>query len=115
MARHPNQDEIDKLHAALVGLTEVEMYRLADVWTNGTPHRIARHRALHPDTPGVPEALRILLALPVLAPTGIPERVRGRALNALADAFTAAYGRPRLPPSQYHALMEPYWYAIALT
>lgn len=115
MARHPNQREIDELYAGLCLLTEGGVHRLSDAWTDGPAHRRARDRALHPDTPAVPDLLRILLALRILVPASAPEPIRARAINALSDAFSAAYGRFRLSPSQYDTLMRAYWHAIAFT
>lgn len=112
---HPNQREIDELYAGLHLLTDVEVYRLSDTWTGGPARRRARWRALHPDTPAVTDCLRILLGLPVLVPTRVPEPIRDRAVNALSDAFVAAYGRPRLTPALYQILMRAYWHAVAFT
>ncbi len=113
IALHPNQQEIDEIRASLRLLTEAEVYRLSDTWIDGRAHRLARDCALHPDTPAVPEALRLLLALPVIIPAYVPESIRARAVSALTDAVIAAYGRPRLNPAQYRILMRPYWHAVA--
>lgn len=109
---HPNQREIDGLYANLYLLTEAEIYRLSDTWIEGRAHRVARDCALHPDTPAVPEALRLLLALPVIIPAYVPESIRARAVSALADAVIAVYGRPQLNPAQYRILMRAYWHAV---
>lgn len=91
MACHPNQREIDELYAGLCLLTASGVYRLSDTWTDGAPHRRARARALHPDTPAAPELLRILLALPVLVPTPCPTRY--------ATARSAPSATPSSPPT----------------
>lgn len=115
MTGHPNQREIDELCAGVYLLTETEIHRLSDAWTDGASHRLARWQGLHPDTPAAPDLLRIMLGLPVLVPVYVAQPIRQRAIGALADAFIAAYGRPRLTPALYRTLMRTYWHAVAFT
>lgn len=114
---HPNLDEIVGVLAQLAHITDQDLPRLAQAWTNTVAVAEARSRALSPDSPLVCEVLAAFEAVGALfaddllgeAPYLVVEAdVASIALKAVRDAIAAAYARPALARSDYVALLQPW-------
>lgn len=124
---HPNLAEILGILGQLPRLTSRDMACLAQGWRDTTFVHLARARALGPDTPLVLEVLakfehvdrvfREELSNDFLgddgAATAVKPQVAKHALHAVRDAIAAAYARPVLSRSEYHALIGPWRRAFA--
>jgi hypothetical protein len=114
---HPNLDEVLGVLAQLAHITDSDLPRLAEAWTNTVAVAEARSRALSPDSPLVCEVLAAFEAVGALfaddligeAPYLVVEaETASIALKAVRDAIAAAYARPVLARSEYVALMLPW-------
>ncbi len=116
LEEHPNLDEVLGVLAQLVHVSDADLPRLADAWTNDAFVAHARDKALQPDSPLVCEVLSAFDAVSAL----FADDVRGEqpylvvdpsttvtALKAVLDAIAAAYARPALSRGEHSALMRP--------
>lgn len=114
---HPNLDEVLGVLAQLAHITDADLPRLAEAWTNTVAVAEARSRALSPDSPLVCEVLAAFEAVGALfaddligeAPYLVVQAdVASVALKAVRDAIAAVYARPVLARGEYTALMAPW-------
>jgi hypothetical protein len=117
LEEHPNLDEVLGVLAQLAHITDADLPRLAQAWTNTVAVAEARSRALSPDSPLVCEVLAAFEAVGALfaddllgeAPYLVVRAdVASIALKAVRDAIAAVYARPVLARSEYTALMAPW-------
>lgn len=117
---HPNLGEVLGVLAQLAHITDRDVPRLAEAWTNNATVAEARDRALSPDSPLVLEVLAAFEALVALfeddlrgeaAYVTVDPSVTTTALKAVRDAIAGAYARPALSRSEHSALMRP-WRAV---
>lgn len=117
LEEHPNLDEVLGVLAQLVQVTDDDLPRLAQSWTNDGFVAHARDKALSPDSPLICEVLAAFDAVTAL----FADDVRGdrpylvvdpavaiTALKAVRDAVAAAYARPVLSRGEHSALMRPW-------
>ena len=120
LEEHPNLPEVLGVLAQLAHVTDSELARLAEAWTNTLAVAEARDRALSPDSPLVCEVLAAFDAVQAL----FADDVRGEAsyltldpttavkgLKAVRDAIAGAYARPALSRAEHTALLRP-WRAV---
>lgn len=117
---HPNLPEVLGVLAQLAHITDDDLVRLAEGWTNTVGVAGARDTALSPDSPLVCEVLAAFDALAALfaddlvgeAPyLVVAPEVVVTALKAIRDAIAAAYARPVLSRAEHAALIGP-WRAV---
>jgi hypothetical protein len=120
LEEHSNLPEILGVLARLPHVTDNELARLADVWTNNVAVADARARALDPDAPLVVEVLTAFEAVQSLFADDVdgehdyvdldPE-VATVGLKAIRDAIAASYARPVLTRAEHQLLIAP-WRAV---
>jgi hypothetical protein len=117
LEEHPNLEEILGVLAQLAHITDRDLPRLAQAWTNTGSVAEARSKALSPDSPLVCEVLAAFEALTALfaddllgeAPyLTVEAGVTSTALKAVRDAIAAAYARPMLARGEHVALLRPW-------
>jgi hypothetical protein len=117
LEEHPNLDEVLGVLAQLAHITDADLPRLAEAWSNTVAVAEARSRALSPDSPLVCEVLAAFEAVGALfaedligeAPYLVVQAdVASVALKAVRDAIAAVYARPVLARGEYAALMAPW-------
>ena len=120
LEEHPNLPEVLGVLAQLAHVTDAELGRLADGWTNTVAVAEARDHALSPDSPLICEVLASFEAVQALfaddvrgeAPyVTLDPTVAVRGLKAVRDAIAGAYARPVLARGEHAALMRP-WRAV---
>jgi hypothetical protein len=120
LEEHPNLPEVLGVLAQLSHITDSDLQRLADRWTNTVGVAAARDVALSPDSPLVCEVLAAFDALAALFSEDLageaeycvlPTEVVSVGLKAVRDAIAAAYARPVLTRSEHAALLAP-WRAV---
>jgi hypothetical protein len=114
---HPNLPEVLGVLAQLAHISDTELPRLAQAWTNTTAVAAARDRALSPDSPLVCEVLAAFDAVGALFADDLAGQasylvvapdVVSAALKAVRDAIAAVYARPVLRAVEYAALLAPW-------
>jgi hypothetical protein len=117
---HPNLSEVLGVLAQLAHVSDSDLPRLADAWTNTSAVAQARDRALSPDSPLVLEVLASFEAVASLfeddlrgeaAYVIVDPAVTTTALKAVRDAIAAAYARPVLSKAEHALLIRP-WRAV---
>lgn len=117
LEEHPNLEEVLGVLAQLAHVTDRDLPRLAEAWTNTVAVAEARSRALSPDSPLICEVLAAFEAVGALfaddllgeAPyLVVAPDVASVALKAVRDAIAAAYARPILARGEHTALMQPW-------
>lgn len=117
---HPNLPEVLGVLAQLAHITDDDLVRLADGWTNTVAVAAARDTALSPDSPLVCEVLAAFDALSALfaedlagtaAYLVVPPGVVAVALKAVRDGLAGAYARPVLTRAEHTSLLAP-WRAV---
>ena len=117
---HPNLPEVLGVLGQLAHITDDDLPRLAEAWTNTVAVASARDRALSPDSPLICEVLAAFDAIGALFADDLAGEadyvlldasVTVRALKAVRDAIAAVYARPVLSRSEYTALLRP-WHAV---
>jgi hypothetical protein len=120
LEEHPNLPEILGVLARLPHVSDGELARLAEHWTNNVAVADARARSLDPDAPLVVEVLTAFEAVQSLFADDVegehdylavePE-VATVGLKAIRDAIAAAYARPVLTRGEHQLLLAP-WRAV---
>ena len=117
LEEHPNLPEVLGILTHLAHITDADIPRLAQVWTNTTALAEARDQALSPDSPLVLEVLAAFESLAALFDDDLrgeaayitnDPSVTTTALKAVRDAIAAAYAKPVLSRSAHAALMRPW-------
>jgi hypothetical protein len=117
LEEHPNLEEILGVLAQLAHISDADLPRLAEGWTNNVAVAEARSKALSPDSPLICEVLAVFEAVSALfaddlageASYLVVERsVASTALKAVRDAIAAVYARPILARSEHAALLQPW-------
>jgi hypothetical protein len=92
-------------------LTDAEIERLAEAWTNCSALAVARDTALSARTPLIHEVLGVFESVDFLfheCCDDTPTKTVDDATKAIRDAVAAAFARPLLRRAQYRALMRPW-------
>ncbi|MGZ6825652.1 MAG: hypothetical protein ACXVGH_02585 [Mycobacteriales bacterium] len=114
---HPNLDEVLGVLAQLAHVSDDDLVRLANGWTNNAYVAAARDKALTPDSPLVLEVLAAFEAVAALfaddlageaAYVTVDPTTTTTALKAVRDAIAAAYARPVLSRGEHAALVKPW-------
>ena len=117
---HPNLPEVLGVLGQLAHITDDDLPRLAQAWTNTLAVASARDRALSPDSPLICEVLAAFDAISALFADDLAGEasylvveapVVSTALKAVRDALAAVYARPILSRAEYTALLAP-WRAV---
>jgi hypothetical protein len=117
---HPNLPEVLGVLGQLAHITDDDLPRLADAWTNTVAVASARDRALSPDSPLICEVLAAFDAIGALFADDLAGEatylvveapVVSTALKAVRDALAAVYARPILSRTEYTQLLAP-WRAV---
>ncbi len=120
LEEHPNLPEVLGVLARLAHVSDADLPRLAEAWTNTAASAEARARALSPDSPLICEVLAAFEAVTALFEDDIrgeqpyitiDTQVTVRALKAVRDAIAASYARPVLSRGEHALLMRP-WRAV---
>lgn len=114
---HPNLPEVLGVLAQLAHVSDEELRRLAEAWTNSVGVASARDHALRPDSPLICEVLAAFDALGALYADDlageadylvVEPAVVSTALKAVRDALAAVYARPVIARAEYAALLAPW-------
>ena len=117
LENHPNLDEILGVLAQLAHISDADLPRLAEAWSNTSAVAEARDRALSPNSPLVLEVLAAFEAISALfdedlrgeaAYVTIDPAITSLALKAVRDGVAAAYARPSLTRAEYALLLRPW-------
>ena len=117
LEEHPNLEEVLGVLAQLAHVSDADLPRLADAWSNHVAVAEARDKALSPDSPLVLEALAAFEAVGSLfeddlageaAYVTVDPGVTSTALKAVRDAIAGAYAKPVLTRQEHALLMQPW-------